>query len=344
MPDNYDQQFMNLALNEAKKGLGFTSPNPLVGAVLVKDNNILATGYHHMLGKDHAEIDAMKKVQPVILKDSTLYVNLEPCTHFGRTLPCVDSIINAGIKEVVIANKDLDKRVSGIEKLKKAKIMIRTGILENEGKKLNAIYFHFKNKKRPYIVLKAALTLDGKIATYTGDSKWISNEKSREIVHRLRLKIKSIAVGKNTVLKDSPKLNCRLKGFKNKPIDKLVFSDEKINTRCFAKNSGRIFFIDRTLSGSKSMFLNFCLENEIDSILVEGGSDVYTWFLENELADHIFLFFKPSFLGKDGLNIFNKSGTALIRELKEFKIINVTKIKNNFLIELAKGKSLCLLD
>lgn len=335
---------MNLALNEAKKGLGFTSPNPLVGAVIVKNNKILSTGFHHKVGQDHAEIDALKKTNKNDLKNSTLYVNLEPCTHFGRTPPCVDAIIKSGIKEVIIANKDIDKRVNGIEKLKKARIKVRSGILEKEGKKLNAIYFYYKKNNKPYIVLKAALTLDGKIATSNGESKWISNEKSRELVHRLRLKLKAIAVGKNTVINDKPKLNCRLKGYENKPVDKLIFSSTEISTESFAKNSGKIFFINNKIANTKNGFQDLCIKNEIDSVLVEGGSKVFTWFLENDLADRIFLFYKPAFLGKDGKNIFNKTGISSMKKLKEFEMINIQKIDNNFLIELSKGEPICLLD
>lgn len=344
MSPDKDIYYMNLAFSEAKKGVGFTSPNPLVGAVIVKNNKIIATGYHHKLGLDHAEIDAIKKSKKDALKDSSLYVNLEPCSHYGRTPPCVDKIISSGIKEVIISNKDIDKRVNGIEILKKAKIKVRSGILENEGKKLNALYFHFKKTNKPYIVLKAALTLDGKIATFNNDSKWISNEKSRELVHKLRLKLKSIAVGKNTVIKDKPKLNCRFKGYENKPVDKLVFSNSKIETKCFAKNSGKIFFINDAISKSGDKFLDFCFENEVDSALVEGGGKVYTWFLNNGIVDRIFLFYKPSFLGKDGINIFDKTGITSIKKLKEFRLVNLQKIENNFLIELSKGEPLCLLD
>jgi diaminohydroxyphosphoribosylaminopyrimidine deaminase / 5-amino-6-(5-phosphoribosylamino)uracil reductase len=338
-----DSYFMNLALKEAEKGFGFTSPNPMVGAVIVKNDKILAKGYHHKVGLDHAEVDAIKKIRnSADLKNSTIYVNLEPCSHTGRTPPCTDKIIASGIKNLVIANKDIDTRVHGLKILKKAGVNIKTGILEKDAIDLNSIYFYWKKNKKPYIVLKAALTLDGKIASYNGDSKWISNESSREIVHKLRLRLKAIAVGKNTILHDKPKLNCRIKGFEEKPVDKLVFSNEKISTKSFVKNSGKIHFINKKISASKEIFLKYSVENEIDSILIEGGSGIYSWFLENNLVDRIFLFYKPAFLGKDGINIFNKTGINSIKKLQEFEINDIKTIDNNFLIDMSKGKALCL--
>ncbi len=342
--NNNDEYYMSLALNEAKKGLGYTSPNPLVGAVIVKNNKILSTGYHKYVGKDHAEIDAIKKVNKQDLHGSTLYVNLEPCSHYGRTPPCTDTIIKSGIKNVIISNKDIDDRVNGIKILNKAGIKIKKGIIEDQAKKINFVYFFFKKNKRPYIVLKAALSLDGKIATFNGDSKWISNKKSREIVHKLRLRLKAIAVGKNTIIKDKPKLNCRIKKHVNKPIDRLIFSNEKINLKSLAPNPGKIFLINKNITSSKKNFVKFCNDNEIDSILVEGGGKVFTWFLENNLVDRIFLFYKPALIGNDGIPVFTKKGTDFINKLKDFKIIKTEIIDNNFLIELSNGEPICLLD
>lgn len=339
-----DEYYMSLALKEAKKGLGYTSPNPLVGAVIVKNNKILSTGYHKYIGKDHAEIDAIKKVNKETLIGSTLYVNLEPCSHYGRTPPCTDTIIKSGIKKVIISNKDIDNRVNGIKILNKAGIEIKKGIIEEEAKRINSLYFFYKKNKRPYIVLKAALSLDGKIATYNGDAKWISNKKCRDIVHKLRLRLKAIAVGKNTIKMDKPKLNCRLKNHENKPIDKLIFSNDKINLKNLAPNPGKVFFINKEISSSKNNFIKFCNDNEIDSILVEGGGKVYTWFLENDLVDRIFLFYKPAFLGDDGIPVFTKKGSKFVNKLKDFKIIKTETIDDNFLIELSNGEPICLLD
>ena len=339
-----DEKYMNIALTEAKKGIGFTSPNPIVGTVIVKNNKILSTGYHKKIGGEHAEVNAINKLTNEQLKGSTLYVTLEPCSHHGKTPPCTDAIIKSGIKEVIIASNDIDERVNGLKILHDAGIKIKTGILEEEALRINSLYFFYKKNKRPYIVLKAALTLDGKIAANSGDSKWISSENCRKIVHKLRLRLKAIAVGKNTLTIDKPRLNCRIKKYENKPVDKLIFSNENIDTSSLPDNPGKTYIINRKISRSRESFIDFCNKNEIDSILIEGGGKVYTWFLENNLVDRIYLFYKPSFLGKDGVEVFTKTGTNFINELKDFKIIKTEIIDNNILIELSNGESLCLLD
>ncbi len=346
--NNRDDYFMSLALKEAKRGLGYTTPNPMVGAVLVRHGRVLGKAFHRALGALHAERELIEQMSPNLLQGSTLYVTLEPCNHEGRTPPCAPLIIKSGIKKVVIATLDPDKRVntSGVRALKSAGIDVKLGVMEEEAKELNNIYMFYKKNSRPYIVLKAALTLDGKIATSSFDSKWISNDMSREIVHRLRLRLKAIAIGKNTIKQDFPKLNCRLKGFEDKPIDKLIFSNrEDLRlTKSFAENSGKTLFVSKALSKDEDNFFKFCTDNEIDSILVEGGSGVYSYFLKKSMVDKIFLFYKPSFLGVDGVSIFQKKGVKFIKDLNEFKIDCVTQLDNNFMIEMSRGESLCLLD
>jgi len=346
--NNKDDYFMSLALKEAKKGLGYTSPNPMVGAVLVKNGKILGKAFHKALGEFHAEKVLIESIKANLVKDSTIYVTLEPCNHEGRTPPCVPLIIKSGIKKVVIATLDPDKRVngSGFNALKNSGLQVKLGVMEKEAKKLNNIYMFYKKNRRPYIVLKAALTLDGKIATSSFDSKWISNDMSREIVHRLRLRLKAIAIGKNTIKRDSPKLNCRLKGFENKIVDKLIFAEREDNklTKSFAENGGKILFVPKKISRDENEFFSFCVNNEIDSVLVEGGSKLYSYFLEKFMVDKIFLFYQPSFLGVDGVSIFQEKGSKLIKDLNEFKIDDITKLDNNIMVELSRGESLCLLD
>lgn len=329
---NLDKKYMTLALTEAKKGLGFTNPNPMVGAVIVKNNQILATGYHKVFGEDHAEIDAIQKLNPDQLRDATIYVTLEPCCHHAKTPPCTDTIIKSGIKEVVVASLDEDPRVKNksVKILKKAGIKVRTGILEKEAKELNYIYFFNKKNNRPYIILKAALTLDGKIATHTGHSKWISNEKCRTIVQQLRSQVRAIVVGRHTWEKDQPRLNCRLPGFEKKQIKKIILSSnvEGINLNLCREAAG-------VSVSSPSAFLSYCQTHQIDSVLVEGGGQVYTWFLENNLVDKMYLFYKPSFLGTDGIPVFTKTGIDTIPQLNEFKVVQTQIIENNILVELA---------
>jgi diaminohydroxyphosphoribosylaminopyrimidine deaminase/5-amino-6-(5-phosphoribosylamino)uracil reductase len=345
MPSNHEY-YMSLVLEQARKGLGFTSPNPMVGTVIVKNNQIISKGYHKKDGASHAETNAIDKVKSRDLKGAVLYVNLEPCSHYGRTPPCADAIVTAGIKKVVISAVDPDTRVHGrgINILKKAGIDVITGILEKEAKELNSIYYFFKKNCQPYIVLKSALTLDGRIATSAFNSKWISNEKARMIDHKLRLRLKAIAVGKNTIIQDKPMLNCRIRNYTKKPVDKLIFSNTPIDTKSLAPNEGRVFFIDNKISSSAENFINFCNEKMIDSVLIEGGGIVNTWFLRNNLVDRIFLFYKPGFLGSDAVPVFSGTGIKSISEINEYKITGLEKIENNVMIELSKGEPICLLD
>ncbi|HOF02146.1 MAG TPA: bifunctional diaminohydroxyphosphoribosylaminopyrimidine deaminase/5-amino-6-(5-phosphoribosylamino)uracil reductase RibD [Spirochaetota bacterium] len=342
-----DEFYMSIALAEARKGLGFTSPNPMVGAVIVKNGKIISTGYHKRVGLSHAEIDAINNApDKTALYGSTMYVNLEPCCHHGRTPPCVEAIIDNKIKSVVIGNLDIDKRVAGkgIAVLNNAGIRAKVGVLAEKDNELNSIYYFYKKNNRPYVVLKAALTLDGKIATVEGDSKWISNDNCRAIVAALRGRLKAVAIGKNTILKDNPRLNCRVDRLEQKPVDKLIFSnksDEKIFSG-FAPNDGRNFIIDKNISKNGNSLFEFCQTKEIDSILVEGGSKVYSWFLKNEIVDRVILFYKPSFLGNDGLSVVGDNNVKTIDQLKEFNVVSAKIVDNNFMIDMSKGEPLCL--
>ena len=203
-----EEKYLKLTISLAKKGIGYTSPNPLVGAVIVKNGEIVGKGYHHGYGLPHAEIDALRKAKENA-GGATLYVNLEPCCFFGKTPPCTTAIIKSGIKKVVASLKDPNPRVSGkgINQLKKAGIKVETGILTEEAKKLNEVYLKFITTKKPFVTLKAAMSIDGKIATKTGDSKWITSKDTRDFSHRLRFQYDAILVGIGTVLKDNPYLN-----------------------------------------------------------------------------------------------------------------------------------------
>ena len=205
---------MQRAIELARKGTGFVNPNPMVGCVVVKDNAIISEGYHEYYGGFHAERNALTKkdVCDASLRDSTLYVTLEPCCHHGKTPPCTDIIIEKGIKKVVVGLLDPNPLVAGkgISILKNAGIEVLAGIEEDKIKELNKVFLKYIKTKRPYVILKTAMTLDGKIASYTGDSKWITNEKSRELVHKLRSEMMGIVTGIGTVKSDDPMLNCRL--------------------------------------------------------------------------------------------------------------------------------------
>ena len=208
-----DIEYMQRAIALAKKGAGFVNPNPMVGCVVVKDNEIIAEGYHEYYGGLHAERNALTNTS-ADCKDATLYVTLEPCCHHGKTPPCTDIIIEKGIKKVVVGLLDPNPLVSGkgISILQNAGIEVVTGVEVDKIKELNKVFLKYIKTKRPYVILKTAMTLDGKIASYTGDSKWITNDKSRQLVHKLRSEMMGIMAGIGTVKADNPMLNCRLEG------------------------------------------------------------------------------------------------------------------------------------
>ncbi|WP_353276627.1 bifunctional diaminohydroxyphosphoribosylaminopyrimidine deaminase/5-amino-6-(5-phosphoribosylamino)uracil reductase RibD [Wolbachia endosymbiont (group A) of Agelastica alni] len=225
-----DDHFMSIALRLAEKNLGNVAPNPAVGCVIVKDGTIISEGYTGIGGRPHAEVVALQNV-----KDSThgatIYITLEPCCHFGVTEPCTTGIIRAGIKRVVIATIDPDSRVlgGGIKALKEAGIEVEQGIMQKEAEELNVGFFTTKKLHRPFIACKIATTLDGKIATFTGDSKWITSEDTRNWVHELRAKYDAIMIGSNTLINDDPLLTCRSPELENRsPIRLIIDSQEKL--------------------------------------------------------------------------------------------------------------------
>jgi diaminohydroxyphosphoribosylaminopyrimidine deaminase/5-amino-6-(5-phosphoribosylamino)uracil reductase len=293
-----DEMYMRRALELAQKGKYTTSPNPRVGAVIVYQNQIIGEGFHREYGKEHAEIDALNQVtQPELLKDSTIYVSLEPCSHFGKTPPCSDAIIQQGIPRVVIANSDPFEQVngSGIDKLRKAGISVETGILEHEGKYVNRRFFTFHEQKRPYIILKWAQTLDGFIGRAKNDpgDSWITSPLSKQLVHQWRAEEDAILVGKNTVLKDNPQLNCREFPGKN-PIRIIIDPNNELETHWAVFNREAPTLI---LNNSKEVkekhiewikvdfnkfthdFNQLCVNRKLQSVLVEGGAFTLEQFI-----------------------------------------------------------------
>ncbi|RPI27190.1 MAG: bifunctional diaminohydroxyphosphoribosylaminopyrimidine deaminase/5-amino-6-(5-phosphoribosylamino)uracil reductase RibD, partial [Acidobacteria bacterium] len=224
---------MKRALRLARRGVGRVSPNPLVGAVIVKDGIIVGEGYHVYERKDHAEVVALRAAGP-LARGADLHLNLEPCSHFGRTPPCVESIIQAGIRRVSIATLDPNPLVSGqgIEALRKHGIEVHEGICREEALRLNEKFFHFIQTGRPFVLLKLAMTLDGRIATASGESRWITGEAARRIVHGWRYEYDALLVGVNTVLADDPSLDTR--GSRQKPLTKVIL-DSGLRTPATAR-------------------------------------------------------------------------------------------------------------
>jgi len=347
-----DFKYIKKTFDLALLGIGFTSPNPLVGSVIVKDNKIIGTGYHKKAGLPHAEVEAIKNCNQSP-EGSTLYCNLEPCCHINkRTPPCLDLIINSGIKRVVFSNLDPNPEVSGrtVKLLKDANINVTFGIYENEGWELNRNFFTAMVKKRPYIHLKSALSLDGRIALNNFESNWISNVEARKRVHDLRFCVDAILVGANTFIHDRPKLNSRDEsgGVLKENIKIVMGSRQKVlNGLSNYKNLGDFitytndFYIEEKCKAnfcssdlSFENFLSKLVEIGITSILVEGGSKIIATFLEKDYWDEYSLFYSPIFAGS-GISVAGESENySKISEIKKYKDFKIEKIDDNFLVQI----------
>lgn len=301
-----DEIFMTRAMELAKLGIGSVSPNPLVGCVVVCDDQIIGEGWHQEYGKAHAEVNAINSVKDKDkLKESTVYVNLEPCSHFGKTPPCADLLVKCEIKRVVVANTDPNPKVSGrgLRRLRDANIQVDTGVLAEQGKELNKRFFSSIVKGRPYVILKWAETSDGFIAREDYDSKWISNEFSRQLVHKWRAEEGAILVGKNTAKYDNPSLTVRDWNGKN-PIriiidheltleQKLNLFDQSVPTICynsikdFENGVSYVSLPDEEFLQSLLIDVN---KRGINSVIIEGGAKTLADFIEQNLWDEARVF------------------------------------------------------
>jgi diaminohydroxyphosphoribosylaminopyrimidine deaminase/5-amino-6-(5-phosphoribosylamino)uracil reductase len=359
------ESYLKIALELAKKGLGNTSPNPLVGSVIVKNGRIIGAGFHEKYGKPHAEVNAIKSSKER-LKGSTMYVNLEPCSHYGKTPPCADAIINHNIKKVVISSLDPNPLVkgNGVKKLREAGVEVEVGVLEEEARELNKFYFKHVKEKMPYLTLKAAQTLDGKIADIEGYSKWISSVESRRYVHELRSIYDAIIVGKNTVLRDNPSLNVRLVEGRN---PKRILIDEKLEIpdtanafkgstkyptfiitseknknqaqklENFQKQGIEIIFTGEDEKGYLNLesALKEISKFHISSILVEGGGKVFSYLVNKNLFDEISIFLSPKVLG-NGISTFNGFERGSLKDALKLELVNTKLIGKDALLEFRK--------
>lgn len=303
-----DQRYIKYCLELAEKGLGKVSPNPMVGCVIVKDGKIIGEGYHQQYGGPHAEVNAVNSVaKKNDIEGSTIYVSLEPCSHFGKTPPCAELLLEVKPKRVVVANVDPNPLVAGkgLEKLKQAGIDVEVGVMSDEGKRLNKRFFTFMEKKRPYIVLKWAQTLDGFIARENYDSKWISGEASRKLVHQWRSEEEGIMVGTKTVLHDNPTLNVRhVEG--RDPIRIVVDKNLKISPTANVFNQQQPTLCynaieDRTDEYNQFIKIDFSkdiipqilfdlFQRKVQSLFVEGGAQLLQSFLDLGLWDEARVF------------------------------------------------------
>ncbi len=343
---------MKRALSLAKKAEGLTSPNPLVGAVLVKSGRILAEGYHLRPGLPHAEAIALERAGSKA-RGSTLYVNLEPCCHLDkRTPPCAQAIIKAGVKRVVIGMIDPNPKVSGkgVELLKKAGMKVQIGLLEEEAKRLNEIYIKHITTGLPFVVLKIAMTLDGKIATETGESKWITSSQSRRYVHRLRSQVDAVLTAIGTVKADDPELTVRLVRGKN-PIRVVIDPELDIplqakilrtppTTIIFTKKREHPilpegveveYFNSERLNLKEAMKRLY--QRGITSVLIEGGASLNYHALKDGIVDKVMIFIAPKIIGgSDSVPAVGGVSTGLQNPWR-LRNLKVKRIGEDILIE-----------
>lgn len=358
---NTDELLMMKCIQLAKKGRGFVSPNPLVGCIIVSDGKIIGKGYHKKFGGPHAEVNAVNdaKRKGHNLEGASVYVNLEPCAHSGKTSPCADLLVTEKVKKVFIGMKDPYEKVNGrgIKKLKDNGIEINVGILKKESEELNKFFIKFVKDKFPYVSLKIAQSIDGKIALNNYKSKWITGDASRKYVHKLRSEYDVVLIGKNTAKYDNPSLTVRdVRGRtpyrfiidKNSTLPKnlKLFTDDdkektylfsavskKSVTEIYSKNIIRVKEKDQKLV-LKDMLKKFYSMN-ISSVLVEGGANLYSQFVQSEIFDDIFLFVAPKIIGK-GISSFNDFEVSRLSEAKNLNFVYTKKFDKDLLIYCTK--------
>lgn len=356
---NYEK-YMKKCIKLALKAEGKTSPNPMVGCIVLdKDGKEIATGYHKAYGKLHAEADALNKLNNNQAQGGTLIVNLEPCCHYGKTPPCADLIIKKGIKRLVIGMQDPNPVVAGqgIKKCKKAGIEVIEHVLFDEVLKLNEVFLKNMTKQACFVAIKTATTLDGKIATTTGDSKWITSEKARKEVQKIRNRYDAILTTSSTIIKDNPSMTCRLKGAKN-PIK--IILDRKLKTdlvsKIYTTDGEKVYIIvDKDIELPKTAMLttdvavikcptyNYKLDLDflfkelfkfgIKSILVEAGGKLNGELVSLGLADKIYQFIAPKILGdKKGINAFEGRNINEIKDSLNFNFSSIYALEPDILV------------
>lgn len=358
-----DLEFMEMAYSLAEKARGRTSPNPCVGAVVVKGGRIVGWGYHQEAGQPHAEIVALERAGPRA-RGATLYLTLEPCVHWGRTPPCVDRLLEIGLKRVVVSAYDPNPLVNkkGVARLRQAGIKVETGLLGHLNLKLNESYIKYITDRIPFITLKAALSLDGKMAAASGDSRWISCPESRYFVQNLRAEHDAILVGVNTILRDDPELTLRLEETSGKKWNRVVLDTQlriPVEARLLQNpRGGRVIIfagteipedrarqlkqkgaeIIQVPAANGQVDLRAVLEElgrrEIASVLVEGGAGVLTSFIQQKLADKVYFFLAPRFIGGEkSPTPFEGRGAETVAGALELKKVRHFAIRNDIIVE-----------
>lgn len=357
---SYDEKYMRLAMQLAGNAIGRTSPNPLVGAVIVKDNRVVGCGWHRKAGTPHAEGHALNQAGE-LAQGADVYVTLEPCAHYGKTPPCAKALVEAKVKNVYGGLLDVNPKVAGkgFKILEDAGIHVEYGFLQDELRKQNEVFFKWIEHKKPFVVLKAAMTLDGKIATATGQSKWITNETSRAYGYKLRDIYDGIMVGINTVIEDNPMLTARVDGGKN-PIRIVVDSSLKIdiNANVVQDKSAKtiiattdkadkdkilklqaqdvdVIVVDKDKNDKVDIekLLDILGQQNICSILVEGGATLSGSFVAKKLVDKVYFFIAPKIIGgKEAKTPVAGTGILNLQEALALKDIQIEKLEEDVLI------------
>lgn len=357
MPSKFlaaDERLMDVALELAERGLGWTNPNPMVGAIIVQDGKVVGQGYHHRAGSPHAEVEALQAVGTKA-QGATLYVNLEPCVHHGKTPPCVEAILAAGINRVVCATSDPNPKVTGrgIEQLKAAGIEVVVGPRAAAAQRLNEAFFSFHTKQRPFVVLKFAVSLDGKMATRTNDSKWITNDQARTFAHSLRAQYQAILVGINTVLHDDPRLGVRQPGQKD-PLRIIVDSHLQIplNAQVLRDNNVLVATTDQAPKDKRQQLekrgiqvisfkgqtvpltklLAALAKQDIISILVEGGGQILGSLIDAKAVDKVHAAYAPILVGGAGAVSIQGQGSPTIAAAMRLQDITFQHFDDNFVV------------
>ncbi|WP_252230295.1 bifunctional diaminohydroxyphosphoribosylaminopyrimidine deaminase/5-amino-6-(5-phosphoribosylamino)uracil reductase RibD [Clostridium sp. ZBS15] len=355
-----NEKYMGLALELAKKGIGKVNPNPLVGAVIVKDDEIIGIGYHEQYGGPHAEVNAINNATK-LLEGSTIYITLEPCAHYGKTPPCVNLIIEKKIKKVVIGMLDPNPMVSGksVKKLKENDIEVIVGIEEEKCKKLNESFIKYITSNLPFVILKSAISLDGKIATAIGESKWITSKEARRDGHLLRNKLSAIMVGVNTVIKDNPELTCRIENGRNPiriivdstlriPLDsKIVNNSDRLTIVATTKYADKlkkqklvnkgvrvIEIIDKNKKVDLKELMRYLGNLKIDSILIEGGGTLNFSALEENIVDKVRFYIAPKILGGEtSKSSIGGQGFSKLSDAVKLRNLTYEKLSEEIVIE-----------
>lgn len=357
---SYDEKYMRLAMQLAGNAIGRTSPNPLVGAVIVKDNRVVGCGWHRKAGTPHAEVHALNQAGE-LAQGADVYVTLEPCAHYGKTPPCAKALVEAKVKNVYGGLLDVNPKVAGkgFKILEDAGIHVEYGFLQDELRKQNEVFFKWIEHKKPFVVLKAAMTLDGKIATATGQSKWITNETSRAYGYKLRDIYDGIMVGINTVIEDNPMLTARVDGGKNpirivvdsslkidinanvvqdKSVKTIVATTDKADKDKILKLQAQnvdVIVVDKDENDKVDIekLLNILGQQNICSILVEGGATLSGSFVAKKLVDKVYFFIAPKIIGgKEAKTPVAGTGILNLQEALALKDIQIEKLEEDILI------------